>query len=339
MQHFRTIIDIEKTDIQINHAHNILFIGSCFTENIGNIFDSFFFKTDINPFGIVYNPISVRNGIDILLKQKKFCEEDIFYYNNLYQSFDHHSKFSHHEKATCLNIINERILHARDFLLKTDIIFITFGTALVYKLKNTGQTVSNCHKLSANKFDKIMLNVDEILENYVVIIDELNKLRPNLKIVFTISPIRHISDGAVTNQISKSVLFVAINEIMKLYKNISYFPSYEIMMDELRDYRFYEQDMIHISKLAIMYIWSRFQEAYFDRKTMNLLEEIGHFIKASEHRPFDRTSPKWEEFLRNYITKISNFMLNNQINLSRLMKHFEEQMTEVYFCKDKKNEL
>jgi len=327
MQKFRTEIEIPKSDIKIDFSKKLFFMGSCFTENIGNKFSELFFKTDINPFGILYNPISIKNSFELLIDKKVFTSEDIFFHNETYQSFYHHSRFSNYEQKLCLENINSRIDFSSEFLKNADLIFITFGTSYIYNLANTETTVSNCHKLPSSKFDKKLLTVNEIVDNYKILFDKLFEINPKLKIILTISPIRHWNDGAIQNQLSKSILFVAVNQLLDIYKNVKYFPSYEIVMDELRDYRFYAEDMLHISQTAIDYIWEKFLETFFENTTLNLISEIEKLQKAKLHRPFNKNSENHKKFLRSNLTKIKELETNFCLNIFEdLRNYFENEL-------------
>ncbi|RLD60127.1 MAG: GSCFA domain protein [Bacteroidetes bacterium] len=308
MSLFRTNIEIPKTDSKITYNSKIFFIGSCFTENIGDKLFELKFPVEINPFGIQYNPKSVKNSLGFLIDKKLFIQDDIHFANEQWFSFYHHSKFSNSDKEKCLFNINEKIKQASEFLEKTNIIFITFGTAWVYQLRDTKEIVSNCHKLPANKFNRFLLDVDDIYQDYLILIEKLFEINNNLKIVFTISPIRHLKDGAVGNQISKSTLILAVNKLKERFDNVEYFPSYEIMMDDLRDYRFYSQDMFHINETAINYIWHKFSDTYFDENTKKLMSRIEKIIRNKNHKPFNPKSEEYKDFLKNNLEKVNQLL-------------------------------
>lgn len=308
MSLFRTDIDIPKSNSKITYNSRSVFIGSCFTENIGNKLFELKFPVDINPFGIQYNPKSVKNSLDLLIDKKVFAQDDIHFANEQWYSFYHHSKFSNSDKEKCLNKINSGINYSSKFLRNADILFITFGTAWVYQLKETKEIVSNCHKLPANQFNRLLLDVDDIYNDYLILIKRLLQLDSKLKIIFTVSPIRHLKDGAVENQISKSTLILAVNKLKKHFDNVEYFPSYEIMMDELRDYRFYADDMFHINKTAINYIWKKFSETFFDDNTSNIILKIEKIIRNKNHKPFNPESQQYKDFLKSNLDKINNLL-------------------------------
>lgn len=304
MSEFRTIIDIEESKDKIKYGHKVLFIGSCFTENIGQKLDNYKFTSLINPFGIVYNPVSVRNTILAIIENRCFTEKDLIYNNNTWNSFFHHSRFSNIDREECLKNINESLVHSSEFLKETDFLIITFGTSWVYEYVESGDIVSNCHKFPSYKFKRYRLTVDYIISIYEDIISKIRKVNPRVKILFTISPIRHWKDGAHGNQLSKAVLQLAIDGIVEKLSDTFYFPSYEIMMDDLRDYRFYGKDMIHVSEEAVDYIWRRFMNTYIDAKSLSLMKRIDKINKALSHRPFSDSSDTYSNFLLNQLIKI-----------------------------------
>lgn len=289
-----------------------MLIGSCFTENIGNILIESKFKCDMNPFGILYNPISIKNGLEILLTNKVFGEEDIEFYNEKWFSYYHHSRFSDKKKLNCLDKINSRIYISRNFLKQTDYLFITFGTSWVYQLKENGIIVSNCHKKPTNLFKRYLLDLDFLCEEYKSLIEKLKKYNPNINVVFTISPIRHWKDGATENLVSKSILAVLVNKIKTMFSNIDYFPSYEIMMDDLRDYRFYDEDMLHVNKTAINYIWDKFVNTYIREYTLNTMREINKIIQAVNHRQEDITIQGYQTLVEKTLQKIEKLKIEHK---------------------------
>nr|WP_320117509.1 GSCFA domain-containing protein [uncultured Marinifilum sp.] len=315
MDQFRTQIEIPKSDFKISYHSKILMLGSCFVENIGSILNKNKFNISVNPFGIVYNPFSVANCIKFLIENKIFTEENLNFANNLYFSYYHHGSFSNNKLEDCLENINSKRQSASLDLAGADILCITFGTSWVYELIDSGLVVSNCHKQLASSFHRYRLNVDEIVKLYKELILSLSLFNPHLKIIFTISPIRHWKDGANGNQLSKATLLLAVEQLVQLFDHVSYFPSYEIVMDELRDYRFYDEDMIHLNSTAVNYIWSRFINTFLDDETLVQMKKIKKIISAAGHRPFNPHSESHQKFLANTYRKMED--LENQIpNLS-----------------------
>lgn len=296
---FRTSIDIKPYSFRLDYQSNILTLGSCFSENMGLKMKNVFFKTEINPFGVLYNPISILNSIQLLLQNKKFTASDIFEYKSLWHSFAHSSSFSDVSSELCLSKMNERIESASEFIKNTDVLLITFGTAWVFTDKESGRVVSNCHKLPAAKFNRRRLTVDEITEAYSDLLTKLKALYPNLNVVFSVSPIRHWKDGAHENTISKSTLLLAVDALQNQFGNVHYFPAYELLMDELRDYRFYASDMLHPSDVAVEYIWSKFSESVFSEETLQLMKKLEQLAADRAHRPLHPLSPEYALFKEN----------------------------------------
>jgi len=303
MNNFRTCIKVEKSTWKLNYRRQFLFIGSCFTENIGFEMQKLKYQVDINPFGIVYNPLSVRNSLQFLMQNQRFQAADLHFLNENWYSFFHHSRFSHFDKTACLSGINTRIETSHKFLQQADYLIVTFGTAWVYALKKTGQVVSNCHKNPPNLFKRYLLDVDSIVQAYRSLIADLRFFAPQLKIIFTISPVRHWKDGASGNMLSKSVLKLAIQQLCDTYNFVDYFPAYEIMMDDLRDYRFYTDDMLHPNRLAISYIWKHFTETYFTEESFKIMPQIEKLNKAEAHKAFNPKSEVHQKFLRKHKQK------------------------------------
>ena len=246
--------------------------------------------------------MSIKSILEHIHKRKIFTEQDLFFHAGLYHSFSHHSRFSAEKKAVCLKNINESILKTN--IKNTNLLIITFGTSYIYQLKDTMEVVSNCHKLPDKFFIRRRLDVNEIVTTYTKLLKCLIEENPDLKILFSVSPIRHWKDGAHENQLSKSILLLAIEQLQELFKNVFYFPSYEIVLDELRDYRFYKEDMLHISDLAISYIWKCFQKTFFNPDTINIMNRWKKIRLALNHRPFNPSSAEYNVFIQNKINAL-----------------------------------
>ncbi|MBN1462797.1 MAG: GSCFA domain-containing protein [Paludibacteraceae bacterium] len=305
---FRTIIPVTPSAYALQYAHQLTMIGSCFTESIGERLQNAKFKVDVNPFGILYNPISIANSLDKLIDKQLFTEKELFHSNDQYHSFSHHSCFSASTPTACLKSINERLKQSAKNLQEADFLFITFGTAWVYELKETGQIVSNCHKIPDSKFIRRRLTVEEIVSVYTKLIQQINK-STNQQIIFTVSPIRHWKDGAHENNVSKSVLLLAIEELKQQFGSISYFPAYELVLDDLRDYRFYAEDMFHPNAVAIDYIWEKFGACYFSTETQRTASEIEKLKRALAHRPFNKAGEEYKQFCQQTLNKIKQLEL------------------------------
>ena len=285
---FRTQIQTEKPVFTFSHKETTLLLGSCFAENIGEKLSNLYFPVDINPFGTLYNPASVASGIRMLLEVKPLSSSSLFLHEGMYHSFTHHSRFSGTTEEKCLRKINERHALSSGCMKNAKRMIITFGTAWVYRLKTSGEIVANCHKLPDKLFRRECLSVQEIVAEWEELLASIWQMNPSLKILFTVSPVRHWKDGAHGNQLSKSTLLLAINELQRLFpEQTDYFPAYELMIDELRDYRFYADDMLHPSPLAIEYIWERFSDMFFPCDTQRVVKELAEIEKAVSHRPFN----------------------------------------------------
>lgn len=285
MMELQTLIKLEKPGFQIDYATSTLLLGSCFAENIGEKLTYFRFPVDVNPCGIVYNPASVADTLTALVSGRRFTQADLQYQDGKWFSFSHHGRFSDPDPEICLQKINARLEAATARLKTADLLVITWGTAWVYRYKANGQVVANCHKLPEAQFERSRLTVEEIVSLYLPLIRQLREQRPGLRLLFTVSPIRHWKDGAHGNQLSKAVLLLAIDRLRQECEGIGYFPAYEIVMDELRDYRFYAPDMLHISSQGIDYIWEKFRLQYMSPETCLLMNRVDKLNKQLLHRP------------------------------------------------------
>lgn len=276
-------------------------LGSCFSENIGRKLQEACFNADLNPFGVLFNPVSINQSIERLIEAKPFNQDEFFKSGSLWNSFMHSSFFSDVRLEKAMQNVNLRFTEAVYFLRSTEVLIITFGTAWVYENINDGKIVSNCHKLPSKQFIRRRLEVQEIVEIYVKLINSIivSKEFALNKIIFTVSPIRHWKDGAHENNLSKSVLHLAIDQIQKHFSFVEYFPAFEIQMDELRDYRFYANDMCHPSEQAIEFIWDRFSNTYFSEETIDLNKSIVNLRNQLNHKPLHPESSEYKLFLNN----------------------------------------
>jgi hypothetical protein len=281
---FRTTFKLTPSDYKITYRNPVMLLGSCFSIYIGDLFKRGHMPVMINPTGTIYNPVSVGIALNSVAINRAYTIKDLYNNNGTWLSFDHYTNFSGTNPDKVVDGINRGLSAASEFLVRAGHLFITFGTARIYRRKETGKIVSNCHKLPSNEFTHELLTVEEIVFAWLRHLDDLQLRFPGLKVVFTISPIRHWKDGAHENQVSKSVLFLAVEEILKHPSQPGYFPSYEIVMDDLRDYRFYEEDMLHLSPSAVNYIWEAFTTSYLDAKTLEVWKEVARIDKAMGHR-------------------------------------------------------
>jgi len=324
---FRTKVNIPRSGFDFEYQKKAMMIGSCFVENIGSKLKSNKYQVDVNPFGVIYNPVSVCSSLRLLMEERELIEDDLNFHNNLWFSFYHHSKFSNIDLSQCLFDINKGIKESSKNLKEADYLFVTFGTSWVYELLSSGIIVSNCHKLPAKDFNRYRLNVDEIVSIYKDLLVELLVFNPNIKIVFTVSPIRHWKDGAHGNQLSKATLLLAVDQLTELFDQVSYFPSYEIVMDELRDYRFYSEDMLHMSDVAIKYIWQRFSDTYLSEESKQIQKQVAKFILAANHRPFNVSSDSHQSFIKSSLFKIHEFLsINPTVDMDDVISSLERNL-------------
>ena len=282
----QTTVIPRKDEIAQSHSNKVLLVGSCFTDSIGEKLDYFGFRCMRNPFGILYNPFSIAQCLEYCIVNRKMSDDDIVFNNHLWHSWYHHSKFSDVSKEKCVENCNIKIEEAHLFLKDVDYIFITWGTALIYTLIEQGIVVGNCHKIPGTYFDRRLLMVEEIAKRYMALEQKLLAYNPKAEILLTVSPIRHWKEGYRENQLSKSVLHLAVDKLQSQSAMYHYFPSYEIVMDELRDYRFFEADMLHPSAVAIEIIWEKFLDAYTSEGTKNICAVMDKYQKMKQHRPF-----------------------------------------------------
>ncbi len=302
---FTTTIPISKSSNPIDYDSRIISLGSCFAQNIGEKFSYFKFQNTVNPFGIIFNPVSIENLISRVVNNQKFTENDIFFHNDLWHCFEVHSELSHSDKTIFLDRLNQILSDFHLQIFKSTHFQITYGTSWVYRNKSSNSVVANCHKLPQSQFEKEILSVATIEESIQNTIDLIQKVNPNCQFIFTVSPVRHIKDGFVENQRSKAHLISALHNFVTLsLSKCNYFPSYEIMMDELRDYRFYAEDMLHPSQMAIDYIWKRFSENYISEENFATMDEVCSIQKGLAHRPFNPNTASHQKFLNTLKNKI-----------------------------------
>ncbi len=304
MSTFRTVLTPERSLLAITHQDAILSIGSCFAVHIANRLQQYKFQVQLNPFGILFNPVSIGQGIECLVSDKIYQEEDLIFHNEQWHSFDHHSSLSGATAELALSKINTNLKATRNLLPSTKFLLLTLGTSIVYEHKESLKVVANCHKIPNHQFTKFRLTVKETFDALVGPLTRLKKTYSDLQVILTVSPVRHIKDGVVENQRSKSTLLLAADELCEHHPFVHYFPSYEILMDDLRDYRFYEDDMIHPNKSAIDYTWNFFQNTFFKEATQSLIRQIDPILKASRHRPFNPASKAHEAFINVTLEKI-----------------------------------
>ncbi|MBP6025232.1 GSCFA domain-containing protein [Ferruginibacter sp.] len=291
---------------KINHRHKLLLLGSCFTENIGDKLVTHKFSVLQNPNGILFNPVSVKEAVENYIDNKVITENDLFYLNEGYHSWQHHSRFSGTTKEDAVQKINTSTNTAHHYLKETDTVIITLGSAWVYELTGkaanakTGNVAANNHKAPADWFNRRLLTNAEVIDLLHTTIAELHQFNPFIKIIFTISPVRHLREGFVENNRSKAALINAVHAAAEHFENVFYFPAYELVIDDLRDYRFSAEDMVHPNYAATNYVWEKFVTACIDETSQELMKQINEINAAINHKPFNETSVAHQAFKLKY---------------------------------------
>jgi hypothetical protein len=282
---FRTELNIKQELPKITYKDNLLFLGSCFADNISQYFKQYRFNSVCNPFGTLYHPVAIANAIQIALKED--YKHKVIETNGLWTSYDVHSSLNRDTKKAFLENFKLKQAELNDQLTKTDFLFITLGTAHVYKHLQSETIVANCHKIPQKEFEKQLLSVDEIKTALEQTIQSLTSVNLSIKIVFTLSPVRYLRDGFEENQLSKSLLYLAIKNCVAKHDRLFYFPGYELVLDDLRDYRFYEKDLVHPNQMALDYVWEKLKETFFSTETLDILKRVEKINSRLDHRLFN----------------------------------------------------
>jgi hypothetical protein len=317
---FRLEFEPKALSPKINIADNIMLLGSCFTEHMNDKLRQCKFNTLQNPHGVLFNPISISNAIKSYSTFTLVDHADVFFHQGIWNHWSFHSSRSKTDADQTIASMNNNISAGNIFLQKAGWLIITFGSAFVYEI-NQNYTVANCHKMPAHIFNKRMLQIDEIVDNYTSLIHDLAVFNPALKIIFTVSPVRHSRDGFVENNRSKSVLLLSIERIISEHANTFYFPSYELVIDDLRDYRFYAEDMVHPNYLATQYVWEKFSSSSIDGKSREIFKELEQINNAVKHRPLHPNSDEHKKF----IAKFNSLVESLSIRFPSLNFDFEKQ--------------
>lgn len=305
----QTHVPLQQAEHQFDYQSQMLLLGSCFVENIGKKLDYYKFRSLQNPFGILFHPKAIESLLTKSIQAFNYTEEDIFYYNERWLCFDAHSDLSDVSKEELLRKLNDGLKDIRQQISISTHIIITLGTAWVYRKLESNAIVTNCHKVPQKEFAKDLLSVENIVESLGTIVDLVQSFNPTAQIIFTVSPVRHLKDGFIENQQSKAHLIAAVHEVIKntnFASRTSYFPSYEIMMDELRDYRFYKSDMVHPSELAVDYIWEKFKDVWTSKEAFSTMEKVEEIQRGMLHRPFNPKSEEHQNFLNSLHHKIAD---------------------------------
>lgn len=334
---FTINIDIKKPDQLISYRNKILLVGSCFTEHIGNALEDLKFSVLQNPNGILFDPASVCKSLQSYITNYQYADDELFQLNEVWNSWNHHSRFSHIDKIECLKKINVSQQKAHTFLKDADWMIITLGSSFIYKLSREatkalgvsqkpplgGLEVSNCHRAPAQWFNKNLPGIDEIVSILENTCHQLKQFNPKLKFIFTISPVRHIRDGVVENNRSKARLIEAVHHITGKFDNTYYFPAYELVIDVLRDYRFYDIDLVHPNYAATEFVMEKFKENFIDEDSQAIMEEVKKLVIARKHKPFQPETTAHQSFLKAQLEKTKELQVNYPfLNLDEEINYF-----------------
>ena len=302
---FTTPITIPQSDHVIDYDSKILAFGSCFAENVAEKFDYYKFQNTVNLFGILFHPWAIHNIIHRAIAEEFFVEQDLFFANELWHCFEVHSDCSSNHKENLLKQLNQKLIVLKTQIQSASHLIITFGTAWVYRKKTTQKIVANCHKVPQTEFEKELLTATAIQQAIEETLAAIRGVNPNVHVVLTVSPVRHLKDGFIENQQSKSNIIIALHQAIRQFPAMAnYFPSYEIMIDELRDYRFYAQDMLHPNAMAIEFIWEKFSQTYLSQEGQLIMKQVAVIQQGLHHRPFHPHTESHQQFLTNLQHKI-----------------------------------
>ena len=290
----------------LRHSDRVGVMGSCFAEHIGARLSEMKWRTVVNPFGVLYNPLSIAEAMGRLISARPYTEEELTLYpHGGWSTWMHHSRYAHPDKETALQLINGSLAIGSQMLAQADMLIVTLGTAWVYRQKETNQVVGNCHKVPERTFTRQRLTVEETVEAMAAMLAQLWEVNPSLRMIITVSPVRHLKDTLHGNQLSKATLLLAVDELCRRFPDrVHYFPAYEIVMDELRDYRFYADDMAHPSPQAVEYVWERFVEHMTHREAQDFMTQWTKVARALAHRPFRPEGEEYKEFVRQNMLRI-----------------------------------
>ncbi len=306
---FRTTVKTGENRSWLHHSDSVVLLGSCFSDSVGAKMHGALFNATINPMGTLYNPMSIARAVQRLIDNEPVAGQTLFMQGGVWNSFDFHSRYSLPDKQATIDRMNQRIAMGHDALQGAQLLTITLGTATCYRLKATGEIVANCHKVPQHEFERQMATVNEMVQVLDRMLSQLHEFNPELRIIFTVSPIRHIADGLDTNSLSKARLRVAIQDVIDRHSDYcDYFPAYEIMMDDLRDYRFYASDMVHLSDVAVEYIWQAFQATYLDDRSALAVARCERVHKRLQHRPMSANRETVERFNNDTASVVRNLI-------------------------------
>lgn len=324
MDNFRTVLSATPSSFHIGLRDRCFTVGSCFADNLGGLLQKYKFDVLVNPFGTAYNPISIHKALQYAINNELPDQATFGELNDTFFNYDFHSSFSALDPKTLQHHLTTAIGKSHDYIQSSTVLLITYGTSWVYERKDNGEIVSNCHKVPIQNFNKQLLTQKKILESFEIFHKSLTAINPNIRIILTLSPVRHIKDTLELNAVSKSILRLSCHTLSELYANVEYFPAYEIVLDDLRDYRFYDRDLLHPSSEAIDYIWKIFSKRYFTQDTAKFVKQWDEILHAMEHRPYHPTSALHQKFLSNLLSKLEE--LKRTVNVDKEMSQVRNQI-------------
>lgn len=301
--------DITPPPFQISHADELLLIGSCFTSNVGRQLEDLKFRVSHNPGGILFDPFSVVRQLREAVENKEYTHEDLVCRDEIWHSFNFHTDFSSTSPEVTLDRINQALQQMAESIRRADVLFITLGSAFYYSLADSGAEVANCHRFPAVTFSKSLATADEIIKRFTLLIADLRNINPKLKLVFTVSPVRHIREGVVNNNRSKARLIESVHTLCETHENVYYFPAYELVIDVLRDYRFYDVDLVHPNFAATRFVFEQFKQTFFGEETRQLCEQVREVVTAFRHKPNFPDTEAHRKFLASQLQKIQRLKL------------------------------
>ena len=306
---FRTTVKTGENRCWLHHSDKVVLLGSCFSDNIGSKLHGALMSVTVNPMGTLYNPLSITRGVKLLIAGDPIEGRNLFMQGGVWNSYDFHSRHSLPDKQATINHMNRQIEAGHNALRQASLLTVTLGTAMVYRLRSTGQVVANCHKVPGHEFNRGRVTVDEAVQALDDMLTRVHEFNPQLRVILTVSPIRHIADGLDVNSLSKACLRVAIDNVLERHSDYcDYFPAYEIMLDDLRDYRFYSSDMVHPSDMAVEYIWQAFQATYLDDRSALAVSRCERVYKRLQHRPMSANRETVERFNADTASVVRNLI-------------------------------
>ena len=321
---FRTEIDVGAPKLKISLNDQILSLGSCFANHIGGRLAQNKFSAKVNPFGNIFNPISLFNLINLGLNKQSPEEWTYLENEGIHKNYLMHSDVSGHSRSQVQKSIEKIVSETHSYLAKTDVLILTFGTSIIYSLKDNNKPVANCHKMPSANFNRELPSIEQLIESFNRCYVQLKKINPNISIIVTVSPVRHVKDTLQENSVSKSLLRLFCHHIVNEFDNTTYFPSFEILNDDLRDYRFYNADLIHPNEMDVEYVWEIFSKVFFEKDTLDFIKKWAKIKKALDHKPFNVSTPQHQKFIHRTINELRE--LDKIVNVKDEIAQLEQQI-------------